>query len=125
MHQWIDDLDPWLAFDLTGDPGIPGGVGEVANPPGPAGHADVPRNVDVPEVTWYATVPAIGRGCASPMRTMPKSRIWSTGFDLLGEAAVDLAQQRPGSFRQRPPAGPESACTITDPAICPPLGTSA
>ncbi|WFE60078.1 DEAD/DEAH box helicase [Micromonospora sp. WMMD712] len=108
MHQWIDDLDPWLASDPHWPtPESRAAWERFANPSRTRrSRRWLPQSVAIPEVTWYATVPAPGTWLRITDAGRARIAIWSTGFDLLGEAAVDLAPHRHGVLRgQRPPAG--------------------
>ncbi|WP_229403295.1 hypothetical protein [Micromonospora okii] len=64
-------------------------------------------DVRVPEVAWHATAPPSGTWLRVTDTGAGRIEIWSTGFDLLGEASVGLNPDRQGVLRAQslPPAG--------------------
>ncbi|WP_431884347.1 DEAD/DEAH box helicase [Micromonospora gifhornensis] len=108
MHQWIDNLDPFLAFDPHWPtPESRSAWERFANPSRTQrSRRWLPQRTDVPAVIWYTTAPEPGTWLRVTNAGPAKIEIWSTGFDLLGEAAVRLASHRRGVLRgQRLPAG--------------------
>ena len=56
---------------------------------------------DVPDVRWYGTIPDPGQWLRVTDEEPGKIKIWSTGFELLGEASVHLEHDRQGVLRAR------------------------
>jgi hypothetical protein len=54
---------------------------------------------DVDDVTWYDAVPESDTWLRVTDADTGKIKIWSTGFDLLGEAAISLNPERQGVLR--------------------------
>jgi hypothetical protein len=101
MRQWISNLDPAFAFS-----------GEWPTPESRAAwdafayRARAPRSrrwsrriEDVNDVTWYGVVPDPGAWLRVTDAGLGKIEIWSTGFDMLGEAAIGLSPERQGVLR--------------------------
>jgi hypothetical protein len=101
MRQWISNLDPALAFSR-----------EWPTPESRAAWDAFAyrartersrqwnrRTEDVDDVTWYGAVPDPGTWLRVTDAGPGKIEIWSTGFDLLGEAAIRLSPERQGVLR--------------------------
>ncbi|GAA0651189.1 hypothetical protein GCM10010174_88600 [Kutzneria viridogrisea] len=103
MRQWIDDLDPALA--LSEDWPTPESRSRwetfVNSSRTRRSRRWSRQTMDVQDVTWYGTVPAPGVWLRVTDTTPGEIKIWSTGFDLLGEAAVLLDHERQGVLRAR------------------------
>lgn len=103
MRQWIRDLDPALA----------------SNPAWPTPESRSAwttfayrartrrsrqwshRTEDLQDVTWYDAVPAPSTWLRVTDVEPGKIKIWSTGFESLGEAPIDLSPEREGVLRAR------------------------
>lgn len=101
MRQWIDDLDPWYADDEAWPSPESRPAWKIF-----ASHARRPRlrqwkrrTEDIDDVTWYGDVPATRAWLRITDLDTDTVQIWSTGFDLLGEATVQLNAQRQGVLR--------------------------
>jgi len=101
MRQWIRDLDPWYAHDE----GWPSPESRPAWESF-AAHARSPRlrqwrrsTKDLADVTWHGDAPAPKTWLRITDLDADTVQIWSTGFDLLGEAAVQLNPERLGILR--------------------------
>ena len=101
MRQWISDLDPFLA----GNPDWPTPESRSAWEAFTSRARAVRslrwrrRTRDVGEVTWHDAVPEPGTWLRVSDAETGKIDIWSTGFDLLGEATVRLNPERQGVLR--------------------------
>jgi hypothetical protein len=103
MRQWITNLDPALALS----PNWPRPESRSAW----EAFADRTRTrrsrrwsrqtEDVDDVTWYDAAPDPGTRLRVTDAEPGKIDIWSTGFDLLGEAAIRLNPDRQGVLRAR------------------------
>lgn len=103
MRQWISDLDPafasgqdwptpesrsaWEAFAYRAQARL--------------SRRWIRRTEDVNDVTWYETVPEPDTWLRVTDAGPGKIEIWSTGFDLLGEATIRLNPERQGILRAR------------------------
>lgn len=101
MRQWINDLDPRYAYDEAwpsreSRPAWQMFVSQAGRP-----HLGQwrRRNGDIDDVTWYRDVPAPNPWLRITDLGTDTVQIWSTGFDLLGEAAVQLNPERSGNPR--------------------------
>ncbi|WIX79185.1 hypothetical protein QRX50_49045 [Amycolatopsis carbonis] len=101
MRQWIDDLGP--AQTLSADwptPGSRSAWETFVNPSRTRRSRRWSRQTeDLDDVTWYGTAPEPGNWLRVTDAAPDKIKIWSTGFDLLGEAAVLLNHERQGVLR--------------------------
>src|ERR1019366_6508766 len=59
------------------------------------------RTDDIHDVTWYGDVPVPKPWLRITDLSAHTVQIWSSGFDLLGEAAVELNVNRLGALRAR------------------------
>jgi hypothetical protein len=107
MRQGIDDLDPWYAYDEAWPSPESRPAWEMF-----ASHARRPRlrqwrrrTEDIDDVTWYGDVPSPKTWLRITGLTPDTVQIWSTGFDLLGEAAGHLNPERLGILRAQREAG--------------------
>jgi len=103
MRQWIRDLDPALAFSQDWPTPESRSAWEAF-----AYRARTQRSrqwsrrtQDLQDVTWYDAVPDPGTWLRVTDAGPGKIQIWSTGFDLLGEAAIRLNLERQGVLRAR------------------------
>jgi hypothetical protein len=55
----------------------------------------------VDDITWYSSAPEPGTWLRITDAGLGKIEVWSTGFDLLGEAAIHLNSERQGVLRAR------------------------
>ncbi|MDO5740196.1 MAG: DEAD/DEAH box helicase [Ornithinimicrobium sp.] len=101
MRSWINDLDPWYADDAAWPSPESRPAWEIF-----ASHARLPRHrqwrrstENIDDVTWYGDVPAPKTWLRVTDVDADTVQIWSTGFDLLGEAAVQLNPERLGILR--------------------------
>jgi hypothetical protein len=103
MRQWIDDLDPAYGLDPEWPTPESRSAWEVFVNPSRTRRARQwsQQTQDVQEVTWYGTPPEPDTWLRITDATPGKINIWSTGFDLLGEAAILLDQERQGILRAR------------------------
>ena len=101
MRQWISNLDPALAFS----PDWPTPESRSAweafayRAQTRRSHQWIRRIEDVEDVTWYGAVPDPDTWLRVTDAGPGKIEIWSTGFDLLGEAAIRLNPERQGVLR--------------------------
>jgi superfamily II DNA/RNA helicase len=120
MRQWISDLDPELAFSRDWPtPESRSAWVQFAN------HARTRRSrqwsrrtEDVDDVTWYDAVPDPGTWLRVTDAGPDQIQIWSTGFDLLGEAAIRLNRERQGVLPNGSALIPGSDCVIAAQATC-------
>lgn len=103
MRRWISDLDPALAFSREWPTPESRSAWEAF-----AYHARTRRSSrwsrrteELDDVTWYSAVPAPGTWLRVTDAGPEQIEIWSTGFDLLGQAAVRLNPDRQGILRAR------------------------
>ena len=101
MREWINDLDPSYAGDKTWPTPESRPAWDLF-----ASHARHPRLRqwrreidDIPDVTWYEDVPKPGAWLRVTDLDPNTVQIWSTGFDLLGEATAQLNPERLGVLR--------------------------
>ena len=118
MRQWIRDLDPWYSDNAAWPTPESRPAWEAF-----ASHVGSRRlqrwrrrTDDVREVTWYGDEPASGTWLRITDLDANTVQIWSTGFDLLGEAAIELNANRLGILRaRRLTAGPGIRLTYRGP----------
>ena len=103
MRQWISNLDPELAFSQDWPTPESRSAWEAF-----ASRAQTRRSrrwirqtEDVDDVTWYDAIPEPDTWLRVTDAGPGKIEIWSTGFDLLGEAAIRLNPERQGVLRAR------------------------
>ncbi|MGH3409154.1 MAG: hypothetical protein ACRDRJ_42645, partial [Streptosporangiaceae bacterium] len=101
MRQWINDLDPALAFSQDWPTPESRSAWEAFANRAQIGHSRrwTRRTEDVDGVTWYDVVPEPDTWLRVTDAGPGKVEIWSTGFDLLGEAAIRLNPERQGILR--------------------------
>lgn len=103
MRTWIRDLDP----DLTGEPDWPtleshAAWEEFTTRAGRSGTTRWKlRHVETEDVTWYGQVPEPNVWLRATDAGAGKVELWSTGFDLLGEAPLDINSRRRGVLHAR------------------------
>ena len=105
MRQWITDLDPALALspDWPSPESRPAWE-EFAYRARTQDSRQWRRQiVDLDDVIWYHTVPNPGTWLRVTDAEPGKINLWSTGFDLLGEAAIQLNPERRGVLHARRP----------------------
>ena len=59
------------------------------------------RHVTIEDVTWYAEVPEPNAWLRATDAGAGKVELWSTGFELLGEASFDINSRRRGVLHAR------------------------
>lgn len=109
MRQWINDLGPSHAHNEAWPSPESRPAWDLF-----LSHAGRPRlrqwrrrNKDLDDVTWYGDVPAAKTWLRITDLGTDTVQIWSTGFDLLGEASAQLNRERSGILRaQRLPGSP-------------------
>lgn len=101
MRQWIDDLDSRYASNQA----WPSRESRLAWETF-ASHVRRPRlrqwarrNEDIEGVRWHGDAPAPGTWLRVTVRDADTIQIWTTGFDLLGEARVQINPERVGILR--------------------------
>ena len=105
MRQWIDELDP--AYALRRDwptPESRSAWEEFVSPSRTRrGRRWSHQTEDLygQNVTWYGSAPELGAWLRVTDAGPDTIEIWSTGFDLLGEASVRLNRERQGILRAR------------------------
>ncbi len=101
MRQWIDNLDPVHALSEDWPTPESRSAWEVfVNPSQTRRSRRWSRRItDIPDVAWYGAVPDPGTWLRVTDANPDKIEIWSTGFDLLGEAVVRLGRDRQGVLR--------------------------
>jgi hypothetical protein len=103
MRHWIDDLDP--AYALNEDwptPESRSAWEAFANPSRTRRLRRWSRQTkDLQDITWYGAIPDPDTWLRVTDAGQAKIEIWSTGFDLLGEAAIRLDRDRQGVLRAR------------------------
>jgi hypothetical protein len=103
MRQWLRDLDP----DLTSAPDWPtveshAAWEEFTGRTARFGSRRWARQVHhTGDVTWYGAVPEAASWLRVTDAGDGKVSLWSTGFDLLGEASVDINAHRQGVLHAR------------------------
>lgn len=107
MRHWIHQLDPWYADDKAWPTSESRPAWEVF-----VSHARRPRirrwrrtSEEILDVTWYGEVPGPRTWLRVTDFGTDAVQIWSTGFDLLGEAPVQLNPARTGILRAQRLAG--------------------
>jgi len=101
MRQWIDELDPAQAHSKDWPTPESRSRWEAFVNPSRTLRSRRWRQqtVDVQEVTWYGSVPDPETRLRVTDAAPGEIKIWSTGFDLLGETAVLLDRERQGVLR--------------------------
>ncbi|GGK36298.1 hypothetical protein GCM10010124_31140 [Pilimelia terevasa] len=103
LRDWIDNLEPEYAFNPAWPTPESRSAWEAFV--NPSGRRRARRwshqTEDVPDVTWYRDVPEPDTWLRITNATPGKINIWSTGFDLLGEANIRLDADRQGILRAR------------------------
>ena len=101
MRQWINNLDPWYAQDKTWPSPESRSAWETF-----ASYNRLPHlrqwmhsAVDVYDVTWHGEVPTPNTWLRITDLAPDTVQVWSTGFDLLGEASIRLNYKRLGILR--------------------------
>lgn len=101
MRQWIDDLDPWYASNETWPSRESRSAWEEF-----ASHVRRPRlrrwtrsNVDIDDVRWHGDAPAQSTWLRVTVHDANNVEIWTPGFDLLGQASVQINPERLGILR--------------------------
>ncbi|QFG22908.1 DEAD/DEAH box helicase [Actinomadura sp. WMMB 499] len=103
MRQWIRDLDPELAVN----PAWPTPESRSAwttfayRARTPRSRQWSHRTEDLQDVTWYDAIPAPDTWLRVTDGEQGKIKVWSTGFDPLGEAPINLNPERQGVLRAR------------------------
>ncbi|MGH3649021.1 MAG: hypothetical protein ACRDTM_17815, partial [Micromonosporaceae bacterium] len=103
MRQWIRDLDPALAFSRDWPTPESRSAWEAFayRARAPLSRKWSRQTEDLQDVTWYDTAPDPGTWLRVTDAEPGKIKIWSTGFDVLGEAAIRLNPERQGVLRAR------------------------
>jgi superfamily II DNA/RNA helicase len=103
MRQWIDNLDPEHALNPDWPTPESRSAWEAFVNPSRTRRARrwSHQTKDVQEVTWYGAAPEPDTWLRITDATPGKINIWSTGFDLLGEATIFLGHERQGVLRAR------------------------
>ncbi|MCU1494663.1 MAG: hypothetical protein JWO62_2427, partial [Acidimicrobiaceae bacterium] len=103
MRRWISDLDPLVASSPAWPTAESRSAWEVfASRAGTAqSQRWIRRTNDVADVTWHDVVPDPGTWLRVTDAAQGQIDIWSTGFDLLGEATVRISPERQGVLRAR------------------------
>jgi superfamily II DNA/RNA helicase len=103
MRQWISDLDPALALSRDWPTPESRSAWEAFAYRAQAIRSRQwsRRTINVDNVTWYDTVPEPDTWLRVTDVGPDKIEIWSTGFDLLGEATIRLNPERQGILRGR------------------------
>lgn len=103
MRRWIQSLDPWCDFDKQWPSPESRPAWDLFR-----SHARTSRRrqwkrvrEEIQNVTWYGEVPAPRTWLRITEVGTDTVQIWSTGFDLLGEASVQLNPGRSGILRAR------------------------
>lgn len=101
MRQWIRDLDPWYAFDKTwpSPESRPAWELFVSRVQRPRVRQWRRRSEVIRNVTWYGEVPTPNAWLRITDLGTDAVQLWSPGFDLLGEANVQLNPGRSGILR--------------------------
>lgn len=103
MRRWIRDLDPDLAFSHDWPTPESRSAWEAFAHRAEALHSRrwSRQIVDLENVTWYGTLPDSGTWLRVTNAGPDRIQIWSTGFALLGEAAIRLRSGWQGVLRAR------------------------
>lgn len=101
MRRWIRRLDPVYALSEDWPTRESRSAWEAFARPARRGRRWSRQVEEVDEVTWYGTVPDPGTWLRATDARAGRIEIWSTGFDLLGEAPVRLNRDRQGVLRAR------------------------
>lgn len=104
MRSWIEDLDPQYALNPDWPTPESRTAWEAFVNPSRTRRARRWRlqTHDVQDVTWYQAAPEPDTWLRITNHgATGKIMIWSTGFDLLGEATINLDQGRQGVLRAR------------------------
>lgn len=103
MRQWIRNLEPSVAFNPAWPTTESRSAWETF-----ASRTRAQRSrrwgkqlKKLRDVTWYDAVPDAGTWLRVTNAGMGRIKIWSTGFDLLGEASIRLNAKRQGALRAR------------------------
>jgi len=101
MRRWISDLDPLVASSPAWPTPESRSAWEAfaSRVKTVRSHRWNRRTYVVDDVTWHGAVPEPGTWLRVTDADAGKIDIWSTGFDLLGEAAVRLIPKRQGVLR--------------------------
>ena len=102
MHRWIGGLDPALARNPDWPTAASRSAWQAFASPSRARRVRRWRPLsthDVRQVTWHTAAPPSGTWLRVTDAEPGKIEIWSTGFDLLGEAIVGLNPGRRGILR--------------------------
>lgn len=109
MRQWVNDLHPWFASDQSWPSPESRQAWEIF-----ASHARRPRlrqwgrsTKDINDVRWHGVVPAPKTWLRVTGLDANTVQIWTTGFDLLGEASIKLNPERLGILRAQRISGSE------------------
>lgn len=107
MRRWIRGLDASVAYDESWPtPESRLAWDTFVSQAGRRRHRRWRRDAyDVRNVTWFGEQPAAGTWLRVTDLGASKVQIWSTGFDLLGEASLELNPNRSGILRARCLAG--------------------
>lgn len=103
MRRWISDLDPLVASSPAWPKAEsrPAWEAFASRSRIEQSHRWSRRTYDVDDVTWYGAVPEAHTWLRVTDAERGKVAIWSTGFDLLGEATARLDPERQGVLRAR------------------------
>lgn len=103
MRQWIDNLGPVHALNSDWPSPESRSAWESFVNRSRTRHSRRWRHQskDVADVSWYGTVPDPGAWLRVTDAAPGKIKIWSTGFELLGEGSVLLERDRQGVLRAR------------------------
>ncbi len=103
MRQWIKDLDPWYALDEAWPSAESRPAWDLFLSQARRRRLRQWRRKarDIDDVTWHGDVPAPFSWLRITDLGTDAVQIWSTGFDLLGEASVRLNPERSGTLRAR------------------------
>jgi hypothetical protein len=103
MRQWIDHLDPRYASNDTWPSRESRSAWEEF-----ASHVGRPSfrqwtrtNKDIEDVRWHGDVPTPNTWLRITVRDANAVQIWTPGFDLLGEASVQINPERLGILRAK------------------------
>jgi len=103
MRQWIDDLDPARALSNDWPTPESRSAWEAFAHPSRTRRSRrwSQRTEDLPDVTWHETPPDPDTWLRVTDAGTDKIEVWSTGYDLLGEATISLNRERLGVLRAR------------------------
>ena len=101
MRQWISNLDPVLASSPDWPTPESRSAWEAFAYRAQTRRSRqwIHRTEDVDDVTWYDAVPEPNTWLRVTDAGADKIEVWSTGFDLLGEATIRLNPERQGVLR--------------------------